>query len=114
MSFDESKVERDNGGKFAEKNGTAPEVSLAAPLPKLTTPRQEALAKVASGEVTHMMSTRMGGKNIPAHYRMGHRKVPGAAFDWLYKNGYIRHEAPSLRGTKITLTEKGEAAYKGS
>lgn len=28
MTFDESKVERDNGGKFAEKTGSAPEVSL--------------------------------------------------------------------------------------
>lgn len=30
MSFDESEVARDQGGRFAEKAGTAPEVSLTA------------------------------------------------------------------------------------
>lgn len=36
MAFDETKVERDNGGKFAEKAGSAPEVSLmASAKPKL-------------------------------------------------------------------------------
>lgn len=109
--FDESGIRRDQGGKFTEKTGSPAEVSLA-PAPPLTPPRREALAKVASGEVTHMMSTRLGGKNIPAHYRVGHSKVPSAAYEWLNKNGYIRHNAPSLRGTKIELTEKGEPAYK--
>lgn len=113
MSFNGSEVNRSTDGRFTEKTGSPAEVSLS-PSTHLTAPRREALAKVASGEVTHMMSTRLGGKNIPAHYRVGHSKVAGAAYDWLDKNGYIRHNAPSLRGTKIELTEKGEAAYKSS
>lgn len=111
--FDEAGVNRDTGGKFSEKTGSPAEVTLT-PSVSLTPARAEALAKVASGDVTHMMSTRFGGKNIPAHYRVGHSKVPSAAYEWLNKNGYIRHNAPSLRGTKIELTEKGEAAYKAS
>jgi hypothetical protein len=36
MAFDETQVERDQGGKFSEKTGAAPEVTLnAAPKPKL-------------------------------------------------------------------------------
>jgi hypothetical protein len=109
--FDEAEVSRHLDGKFGEKLGSQPEVSLA---PTLTPTRQEALSKAADGEVTHMMSTRLGGKNIPAHYRIDHRKVPGAAYEWLRANGYIRHDSPSLRGTKVILTEAGEAAYSQS
>lgn len=111
--FDETNVTRDTDGKFSPKAGSTPEVFLTL-LPPLTPPRQEALARVANGEVTHMLSTRFGGKNIPAHYRVGHSKVPSSASDWLNKNGFIRQGPPSLRGAKVELTDKGRAAYKAS
>ncbi len=57
MTFDESKVERDGGGKFAEKAGSAPEVSLSSrrkvtlPTPANTHPRlAQATVEVGTAE----------------------------------------------------------------
>ncbi len=70
MTFDESKVERDNGGKFAEKAGSAPEVSLtAAKAPKLR-------------KVTKSKESYYGRRLDTADVRIGEEEelMPGTGF----------------------------------
>jgi hypothetical protein len=83
--------------------------SEAPPLPKGFTPnREEALKAVAAGGVSHFMAMRVGKHQTPEHFYARGTKVAAGPYKWLMEQGYARKNTPSLRGTEVVLTAKGQ------
>lgn len=73
---------------------------------KLTPIRTAALTLVAEGNVTRQ-GFPLKGK---PYYLVNHIKDNSktSTLDFLRENGFIRSDAPNMRGTKIVITSKGQ------
>lgn len=107
MTFDETNVNRDKGGKFDTKTGSAPDIEL----PSLSAAREAALTEVFENDVKEFfpLTRKPGAKRV--YKTKDHRNVSRPALEWLMQNGYVRRATgPNMRGTLLAPTPAAQAA----
>ncbi len=111
MTFDETNVNRDKGGKFDTKTGSAPDIEL----PSLSAAREAALTEVFENDAKEFfpLTRKPGAKRV--YKTSDHRTVSRPAVEWLMQNGYVRRATgPNLRGTPLAPTPAAQAARENA
>ncbi len=118
MTFDETKVERDQGGKFSEKTGSVPEVSLVAassPVKAKAVPKvkcQHCEERVPRDQTA--IAQRKGGGNYRRAPRFYAATICLECAKRLVKNASEGHTLSarwSIRSLKDAVTHIERAAY---